>query len=115
MTVFDDWFAAAGFPALLGQFGETITYSPYKGSQRTISAIVNRDPAGVLDVTGNAVFPKATLRVYNDSTTGIASSEFDSGKDTVQFYLNIGDSETQRFSMMPLQSQDAGVTHVAVI
>jgi len=114
MTVFDTQFAAVGFPLLLTQFGESITYAPRAGALRVISAIVERNPPGVLDATGNAVFPSMTVRAYNSATTGIASTEVDIGKDELLMLLKIGDTTAKRFSLLTLLSQDSGVTQLAV-
>lgn len=114
MTVFDDHFAAVGFPALLTQFGESITYAPKDGPLRVIDAIVERNPPAILSATGDAVFPEATVRVYNSVTTGIGSSEVDIGKDELVMALKIGDATARRFSMLTMISQDAGVVTLAV-
>ena len=114
MTVFDSHFAAAGFPMLIDQFGESVTYVPSKGALRSISAIVDREPAGVLDASGNAVFPKVTVRVYNSTTSGISSAELDVGADEMVLPIRVGDSATHRFSVLTLMSQDAGVTQLAL-
>jgi hypothetical protein len=114
-TVFDSHFASVGFPLLLSQFGESITYLPSGGGSRAITAIVERDPPAVLDAAGNAVFPRATIRVYNSCRSGISSKEINTGKDEIEMPLKIGDTVPKRFSMMQMQSQDSGVTVVAVI
>lgn len=114
MTVFDDHFADAGFPMLLEQFGESITYCPHRGAVRSIDAIVDREPAAVLDAAGNAVLPTLTVRVYNSTTSGISSAEINVGRDELMLPLKVNDSGTHRFSVMTLVSQDAGVTHLAV-
>jgi len=114
-TVFDSHFAAAGFPMLLDQFGESITYVPVAGASRSITAIVERDPPAIFDAAGNAVFPKATIRVYNSATTGIASSAVNIGSDEITMSLKVGDAVVRRFSLMTLLAQDSGVTHLAVI
>ena len=114
-TRFDSHFAAAGFPSLLDNFGESILYVPYGGALRYVTAIVEREPPSVFDASGNAVFPKASIRVYNSTRSGIASSEVDIGKDEIEMYLKVGDTSVQRFSMLTLMAQDSGVTHLALI
>jgi hypothetical protein len=115
MTVFDSHFAAAGFPMLLEQFGESITYYPTGGGRRPITAIIERNPPAVYDASGNAVMPTATFRVYNSCRSGIASSEINIGTDEVEFVLKIGESVPKRFSFMTLLSQDSGVCQFAVV
>jgi hypothetical protein len=114
-TVFDAHFAAAGFPMLLDNFGESITYLPYSGGSRSIIAIVERDPPAILDAAGNAVMPTATIRVYNSCRSGISSKELDSGKDEIEMVLKVGDTLPKRMSIMQMISQDSGVTSLAVI
>jgi len=114
-TVFDSHFAAAGFPMLLDNFGESIAYIPACGQRRVISAIVERNPPAVFDAAGNAVMPTATIRVYNSNTSGIASKSVDIGSDQIEFKMNIGDMKPKTFSLMTMMSQDSGVTQLAII
>jgi hypothetical protein len=114
-TTFDAHFAAAGFPMLMEQFGESIVYLPNGGGPRKISAIIERNPPAIFDAAGNAVLPTATLRVYNSHQSGIASREVDIGADQLEFLLKVGDPIPKRFSLMTLLSQDSGVTQLAVI
>lgn len=114
-TVFDSHFASAGFPLLLAQFGESITYWPRGGGSRSITAIVDREPPAIYDASGNAVMPKAVIRVANSCRSGIASREANNGGDEVEFVLNIGDQLPKRMSIMVMQSQDSGVTSLAVM
>lgn len=44
-TTFDSHFAAAGFPMLLDNFGESVVYFPNGGGRRPILAIVEPQPA----------------------------------------------------------------------
>lgn len=114
-SVFDSHFAAAGFPMLLDNFGESISYIPACGKRRVISAIVERNPPAVFDASGNAVMPTATIRVYNSKTSGISSTEADIGSDQAEFKLKIGDMKPRTFSFMTMLSQDSGVTNWALI
>ena len=114
-TTFDSHCASAGFPMLLSQFGESITYYPNGGGRREIFAIVERNPPAVFDASGNAVLPTATIRVHNSCRSGISSREVDIGKDEIEFVLKIGETIPKRFSFMTLMSQDAGVCQLAVI
>jgi len=114
-TVFDSHFASAGFPMLLQQFGEWVSYYPKGGGRREILAIIERNPPAVFDASGNAVLPTATIRVHNSCRSGISSREIDIGKDEIEFVLKIGETIPKRFSFMTLLSQDAGVCQLAVI
>jgi len=114
-TTFDTHFAAAGFPMLIEQFGESIVYCPNGGGHRKIFAIIERNPPAIFDASGNAVLPTATIRVYNSHQSGISSREVDIGVDEVEFLLKVGDTTPKRFSLMTLMAQDSGVTQLAVI
>jgi hypothetical protein len=114
-TAFDSHFAAAGFPMLLDNFGESVVYFPNGGGRRSILAIVERNPPAIFDASGNAVLPTATIRVYNSCRSGIASNEINIGKDEIEFVLKIGQTLPKRLSFMTLMSQDAGVSQFAVV
>ncbi len=114
-TAFDSHFAAAGFPMLLQQFGESIVYLPYAGGRRPIVAIVERNPPAIFDASGNAVLPTLTIRVFNSCRSGISSREVNIGKDELQLVLKVGETIPKNFSLMTLMSQDSGVTQLAVI
>lgn len=114
-TVFDSHFASAGFPMLLAQFGESITYWPRGGGSRSIDAIVEREPPAIYDASGNAVMYKAILRVYNSCRSGISSRELNNGGDEIDMLLKVGDQVPKRMSIMAMLSQDSGVTHFSVM
>lgn len=114
-TVFDSHFAAVGFPMLLSQFGESITYLPYSGGSRSITAIVDRDPPAIMDAAGNAVVPQFIVRVYNSATSGISSRELNTGSDELQFVKKIGETIPATLSIGQIISQDAGVVQLAVM
>jgi hypothetical protein len=114
-TVFDSHFASAGFPMLMEQFGEPIVYLPSGGGRRSINAIVERNPPAIFDASGNAVMPTATIRVFNSCRSGISSREVNIGTDEVEMVLKIGETLPKRFSLMTLQSQDSGVTQLAIV
>lgn len=114
-TTFDSHFARAGFPRLLQEFGETIVYLPGGGGSREIQAIVDRDPPAILDAAGNEVVPQFVLRVNNSCRSGISSRELDTGRDQLQFVKRIGEVIPATLSVGMLLSQDAGVTHLAVV
>lgn len=113
-TVFDKHFRQSGFPTLLSQFGECVTYLPNGGTARKIKAIIEREPPAIFDAAGNAVLPSAIIRVRNCRKNGVAAKDLDVGKDQFEFVLKIGQTTPKRFSVMRLISQDAGVTHLAV-
>lgn len=114
-TVFDSHFAAAGFPMLLDQFGESITYLPNGGGERSIKAIVDRDPPAILDAAGNTVIPQFIVRANNSCRSGISSRELDSGRDMLRFVKRIGDAIPGTYSIGQMLSQDSGVVQLAVV
>ncbi len=114
-TAFDSQFASSAFPGLLDQFGESITYWPGFGGSRVIRAIVNRDPPELVDGLGNMIKPRATIQVLNSRKLGIESKEIDTGRDQIDFPLQIDDQKTQRFTFSVLQSSSGGVTVLAVV
>jgi hypothetical protein len=89
-------FAGSGFPLLLREHGETITYFKNGGSVcRSIMAIVERDVA-VPSETGDQVAQAIIVRVLDNATSGISALEIDDGRDKVSLPLRIGDSPQQR-------------------
>lgn len=93
----------------LADFGETVTYVPLSGSERSISAIVDRappmPPAGSPVKAGLA--PKITAEVANDSTNGITSSELNTGGDKLKLAVRIGEAATAR-PIITVLRHDAG-------
>lgn len=114
-TVFDSRFASAGFPMLLKQFGESITYLPGSGGSRSIVAIVDRDPPAIMDTAGNTVIPQFIVRVYNSCRSGISSRELDTGRDQLKFVKRIGETIPVTHSIGQMLSQDSGVVQLAVM
>ena len=99
---------------LLSQFGEDVIYYPFGAEPRSITAIVEREPPAIYNASGNAVMPKAVVRMLNSRQLGVASSEVDNGGDQIGMALNIG-GDVKTFSVMQMQSQDSGVTVLAVM
>jgi hypothetical protein len=72
---FDEAIVAAA-PAFLATFGETITFQP-SVLDRSITAIVTYiDDAAATDPVPRHRSPEANIKVRNDTTLGIATSEF---------------------------------------
>jgi hypothetical protein len=114
-SLFDRRFKLVGFPLLLNQYGESITYWPLSGDSRSINAIINRSPLEVYDAAGGTVvlYPMS-IRVYADSTTGISPSELNTGGDEIELLERVDDTETTRKTVMVLQSQTSGVLTLAL-
>lgn len=79
-TAFETRWLTAGRAAFLAQFGRPVTYRP-GALDRSITAIVSypRDD-GLVDPVARHKSPKVQIKVPNDSTLGIAASEFDSSQ-----------------------------------
>ncbi len=112
MTVFDDAFES-GFAALLTQFGETVTYIKQDGTEREISAIVDRDPPEFFDAGGKAVAPIAMVQVHDDSTKGITAEELNTGGDKLRFPAKKGGAASSRI-IDKLIDGEGGVTEFRV-
>lgn len=66
-------------------FGEQIVYVPAGDSEnlRTIDAIIDRDAVETIEGLEPIRTPQLVVTVANDATTGISSSEIDTGTDRV--------------------------------
>jgi hypothetical protein len=73
-----DLFADAFTDVLIGERGESVIYTPLRGTARTISAIVTRDmDAPISEIGGGnpGNSPRLVVEVRNDGTLGIVSSD----------------------------------------
>jgi hypothetical protein len=114
-TEFDRQFSVSGFPQMLTTFGEPLIYLPAGGGRRCINGIVERNPPASYDTAGNVVIPELIIRVANSCTLGIQSTEVDTGGDRVEVIKKIGEVVPSRFQVRQMQSQDSGVTVLAVM
>jgi hypothetical protein len=108
MTVFDRLFQRAGFPALLAQFGEDITYVPLRGEPRTVKAIVDRNPPTAFDAVDNIALEEVQISVYNDGHRGILSSTVNTGGDRVEVARRKG-RKAQSLAITTLDDDSGGV------
>lgn len=111
-SVFDRRFKKTGFPVLLAQFGEPITYHLNAGGDRSIDAIIERSPPAFYNAAGEVVLPDFAIRIYNDCKTGVLASEVDIGGDEVSLIEELGDSVLARKTVIKMVSQDSGVIHL---
>ena len=95
MTIIDTAMAAA-LPAMMHSFGETVSYTPAGGEAREITAAVRRQPPGPVEGMPAGRGPQLTIAVANDATTGISSSELDTGGDTVTVAVRVGQTPKVR-------------------
>jgi len=66
--------------ALERGMAESIVYTPYGGTARTITALVDRQPPSL---SLEAPSPRLRIRVLNDATYGIEGKALDKLRDTV--------------------------------
>jgi len=119
---------------LLSRYGETVTYHPHldtvtasvdmvaiaslgvlvtADAGREITAIVDRDDAQALDNAPRGKAEKITLTVANSDTTGISSSELDTGGDEISVADRVGKTARRR-RVVALPDHDIGMLTVEV-
>jgi hypothetical protein len=92
---------------------ETVTYYPHRfhtdavREPRSILAIVERRQVAVFN-PDEQILTEFEVRVANDSTTGISSSELDTGGDKIELAARIGDTAEKR-SIQYLVEHDEGM------
>lgn len=89
---------------------ETVVYAPVVGEARSISALVDREVA-VETPTGPVL--TTLVRVRNDATLGIASTQVDTGGDTIACAVKRGDTAQAR-RITQIVHQCAGMLVVEV-
>jgi hypothetical protein len=111
-TQFDTLHGAYAAPALLVMYGESVTYRPAAGGTRAITAIVTTDAASIAGLVEDVSQVKCVIKVLNNATTGIASSELNCGGDKIDAVLRNGDT-ADTLAIKLLVNDDAGWTIVA--
>lgn len=92
--------------------GETVGYYNRDGDPvRNVSALVERGTPEIMAETGDVTTQAVIVRVDNDATTGIASTEIDTGGDEISVALNEGDT-AQRRQVARVLSTHGGMTRV---
>lgn len=94
-----------------GHFAETVTYYPQRygltQSPRSIQAVVVRNQVSSFN-PDEQIVPEFEVRVANDSTTGISSTELNTGGDRIKLAVKVGGEQTLR-SIQTLIEQDEGM------
>ena len=91
-----------------------ITYHPFKyrgdtlRADRTISAVIVRQPTAPLSADSDTVAPFYEIHVANSTTLGINSDEIDIGKDALTFAPRDGKTVV-RHTITELLTQDHGM------
>lgn len=94
------------------EFAETVSYTPYGSSPRSIKSIVFRDRlAGDGPDRGVALTRRAEILIANDATEGVSS--VDKGRDTVAFPLQLGGANVT-WTVLEVLSKDDGAWHLEV-
>jgi len=95
-------------------FAESVTYYPHVGfgessSSRSITAVVIRNQEVALSPDGGeAIVASFEVHVSNNATTGISSSEVDTGGDQIGLASRIGGTVKRR-SIIQMTEHDTGM------
>ena len=89
-------------------FAEDVTYWPRAGGSRAIKAIVSRQTPEQLPGEARAHGMTITVTVENNATSGISSSEVDTGGDKIELARRIGETPIKR-AINKILNQDAGM------
>ena len=107
----DSIFLASGFQ-------ESIVYTPFGGTAKTINAIVNR--GGIRDIRDRSFGPTGRgtrqndidIKISTHATTGVATVT--KGKDTVSLKKNEVDTSNSDFIVASIIGSDAGAWHLGI-
>ena len=115
-TRFAQAFKRTGARNLLAQFGEAegIVYYPRgSGTPRAISAIVTRNNPDIISEVGDVISQYLFVRVLDDETDGISSTEIDSGLDMVDVALRT-DGKRERRPVVKVTDTSCGMVRFIV-
>ena len=109
------------YKVFLREFGEEITYRPKDGLNRTILAVVDRDPPAPVEGAGEGVMGKRiVIWVANNESSiaidefgGIAVDELNTGGDEVDLPVRLGKTAETR-QLGQLLEQDGGMLSIEV-
>ena len=92
-------------------FAEDVTYYQHRfgtaATPRVIKAIVVRNQVATFS-PDEQIIPEFEVRVANDSTTGISSSEINSGGEMIKLAVRVGETPTKR-SVQYVTEHDEGM------
>lgn len=94
--------------AALGHEAELVTYTPSGGVAKTFRALIDRQPSQMALVSSVA-YPESALSVTfpKDATDGVLTVS--KGHDRIKFKRHRGDSDETEFTVVMIQSEDAGL------
>jgi hypothetical protein len=110
---FSSQFKKTGALGLLMQFGESVIYYPAAGGSRSITAMVLRDELSAIAELGDVQGQAVIVRVLNDSTSGISSSEIETGGDEIAVALRLGEAVARR-AIVRVQADSTGLLRLLV-
>lgn len=94
-------------------FAESMVYTKVAtGATRTISGVVDRQPAEQLG-EGGVYVPRMTIDLPNNTTNGIIPTEIDDGGDTITVSWKEGGT-ADVYEIGAILSQDAGMIRIAL-
>ena len=105
--VFDQTLRGAADAVFLLPGAETVTYFPASGSSRQIKAVIDRIGAERIEGVAGGSRPRIEVLVKNDSASGIASDELDTGGDKIKLAVRDG-KEPSIVRLIELINHDAG-------
>jgi len=92
-------------------FAETVTYYPHRfgtaATPRSIKAVIVRNQVATFN-PDEQIVPEFEVRVANDATTGISSTELNTGGDKIKLAARVGETATKR-SIQYLTEHDEGM------
>ncbi|MEI8350091.1 MAG: hypothetical protein WCI77_08045 [Candidatus Omnitrophota bacterium] len=94
------------------EFAESITFTPYGGTAKSIKAIVQRsrlDPAS--EDTGRSLLNQAEIFIANDSVEGVTS--INKGQDKVSLPATIGGSSSN-WLVVDIIDHDSAIWHLLI-
>jgi len=92
----------------LNDFAETATYYSYKGGERIVEVVIERQQIQVLPEDGDNNTPVFMVHVANDPVTGITSDELNIGGDRMAFADRVGGAIRER-TITRLLNHDEGM------
>jgi len=112
-SVFRTHFKTVGFPALVAQFGESVTYYPRSGGSKVFDAMVIRSQFETYTPSGDVV-AQYLIRFLDDCTGGVSATDIDTGGDEIEIIANEGDTAKTRVTVLSIVSQANGEIQLAL-
>ena len=112
---FNTYFGELAFPVLKREFAENLVYVFVRSGNRAMTGIVNRNPPAFYDAAGNVVLPAYTVRLASNATTGVLSSEVNTGGDEIVFVDDVCESGDGRKTVIMKVREGTGVIELAVM